>query len=66
MNHIDNGNDQSIMFFRNYPGRGFWPPYPAGSYRKDAGKSPDPAGKCGKSPEHGSSIPAGNCPDFFR
>jgi hypothetical protein len=26
----------------------------------------DPAGKYRKSLEHGSSIPAGHCPDFFR
>ncbi len=38
----------------------------AGSCRKDAGKSPDPAGKHGKYLEHGSTIPARNFSDFFR
>ncbi len=38
------------------PGRWFRPPDSAGSCRKDAGKSPDPAGKHRKSLEHGSSI----------
>ncbi len=33
-----------------------------GSRRKDTGKSPDPAGKHGKYPKHGSSIPAWNFP----
>src|ERR1700737_3053409 len=37
-----------------------------GSCMKDAGKPPYPAGKHRKSLEHGSSIPAGNCSDFFR
>ncbi len=37
-----------------------------GSCRKDAEKSPDPSGKYRKSLKHGSSIPAGDCPDFFR
>ncbi len=37
-----------------------------GSRGKDPRKSPDPAGKHRKSLEHGSSIPTGNCPDFFR
>jgi hypothetical protein len=37
-----------------------------GLCRKDAGKSPDPARKHRKSLEHGSSIPTGNCLDFFR
>jgi hypothetical protein len=37
-----------------------------GSCRKDERKSTYPAGKYRKSLEHGSSIPAGNCPDFFR
>jgi len=43
----------------------FLSPDVAESYRKDAGKSPDPAGKHGKYLEHGSSIPVGNFPDFF-
>ncbi len=47
-----------------FPGRRFRLSDPAGSCRKDAGKSPDPAGKHRKSLEHGSSIPTGNCPDF--
>jgi hypothetical protein len=34
--------------------------------RDPAGKSPYPAEKHRKSLGHGSSIPAGNCPDFFR
>jgi hypothetical protein len=37
-----------------------------GSRWIDSRKSPDPAGKHRKSLEHGSSIPTGNCPDFFR
>jgi len=48
------------------PGRRFRPPDPTGSCREDAGKSPDPPGKHRKLLEHGSSISAGNCPDFFR
>jgi hypothetical protein len=44
------------------PGRRFRTPDPAGFCRKDAGKSPDPAGKHQKSLEHGSSIPAGFFP----
>jgi hypothetical protein len=35
------------------------------SSRKDAGKSPDPAGKHGKYLEHGSSIPVGNFPMIY-
>ena len=35
-----------------------------GSFRKDAGNSPDPAGKHRKWLEDGSSIPVENCPDF--
>ena len=60
----------SIFFFHRkiypYPGRRFRRPNPAGSCRKDAEKSPYPAGKHRKSLERGSSIPAGNCSDFFR
>ena len=36
----------------------------SGSCRKDAGNSPDPAGKHRKSLDDGSSIPVENCPDF--
>ncbi len=46
-------------------GRWFRPPDPAGSCRKDAGKSPHPSGKHRESLEHGSSIPARNFSDFF-
>ncbi len=49
---------------RANPGRSFRPPDLAGSYREDAGKSLDSTGKHGKKLEHGSSIPAGNFPDF--
>jgi len=37
-----------------------------GSCRKDARKSPHPAGKHRKPPELGSNTPGENCPDFFR
>ncbi len=50
----------------NDPGRWFRTPDHTGSCRKDAGKSPDPAGKHRKSLEYGSSIPIGNCQDFSR
>ncbi len=42
------------------PGRRFRPPYPAGSCRKDAEKSPYPVGKHRKFLGNGSSIPAGS------
>jgi hypothetical protein len=41
------------------PGRRFRPPYPAGSCRKDAEKSPYPVGKHRKFLGNGSSIPVG-------
>ncbi len=44
----------------------FRPPDPTGPCRRDAGKSPYPAGKHRKSLARGSSIPAGNSPDFFQ
>jgi hypothetical protein len=49
-----------------HPGRTFRSPDPSGFCRKDAGKSPDPAGKYWKSLEYGSSIPIKKRPDFFR
>jgi len=51
-----------VKFKLFYPDRSFLPPYLAGSCRKDAWKSPDPAGKHGKYLEYGSSIPSRNFP----
>ncbi len=48
------------------PGRRFPPPYPAGSCRKDAEKSPYPVENHREFLGSGSSIPARSFSDFFR